>query len=77
MAVDVAVVWEWMEERVEPPPQANERRSSMLFDILIALLITVVAVVLGITVHPLLFLLIVLAVIWLVTRHSGGRRHVY
>jgi hypothetical protein len=49
----------------------------MLFDILIALLITVVAVVLGITVHPLLFLLVVLAVIWLVTRHSGGRRHVY
>lgn len=46
----------------------------MLFDILIALLITAVAVILGITVHPLLFLLIVLAVIWLFTRHAGSRR---
>ncbi|MDA8044828.1 MAG: hypothetical protein M0Z30_06265 [Actinomycetota bacterium] len=49
----------------------------MLFDILIALLITAVAVVLGITVHPLLFLLIVLAVIFLFTRHAGRRGHVY
>ncbi|HET9731760.1 MAG TPA: hypothetical protein VFP54_03705 [Acidimicrobiales bacterium] len=48
----------------------------MLFDILIALLITVVAVVLGITVHPLLFLLLVLAVIWLFARHAGGSRRV-
>ncbi len=48
----------------------------MLFDILIALLITAVAVVLGITVHPLLFLIVVLAVIYLFTRHAGSRRHV-
>jgi hypothetical protein len=47
----------------------------MLFDILIALLITAVAIVLGITVHPLLFLIVVLAVVWLFTRHSS-RRHV-
>jgi len=43
----------------------------MLFDILIA----VVAVILGITVHPLLFLILVLAVMYLFTRHAG-RRHV-
>ncbi len=48
----------------------------MLFDILIALLITAVAVILGITVHPLLFLILVLAVVYLATRHAGGRRHV-
>jgi hypothetical protein len=48
----------------------------VLFDILIALLITAVAVILGITVHPLLFLLVVLAIIWLFTRHAGGRRRV-
>jgi hypothetical protein len=48
----------------------------MLFDILVALLITAVAVVLGITVHPLLFLLIVLALLFLFTRRAGGRRHV-
>ncbi len=48
----------------------------MLFDILVALLITAVAVVLGITVHPLLFLLLILAVGYLFTRHAGSRRHV-
>lgn len=46
----------------------------MLFDILVALLITAVAVVLGLTVHPLLFLIIVSAVIYLFTRHAGRRR---
>jgi len=48
----------------------------MLFDILVALLITAVAVALGLTVHPLLFLIVVLAVVYLFTRHAGGRRHV-
>ena len=48
----------------------------MLADILIALLITVVAVVLGLTVHPLLFFLIALAIVWLFARHRahGGAR---
>lgn len=57
-------------------PDNPKRSSNVLFDILIALLITAVAVVLGITVHPLLFLLIVFAVIYLFTRHAGSRRHV-
>ncbi len=43
----------------------------MLFDVLIALVVTVIAVVLGVTVHPLLFFIIALAVIWLIARHSG------
>jgi hypothetical protein len=43
-------------------------------DILIALLITAVAVVLGIAVHPLLFFLVVLAVVWLVVRRRSGAR---
>jgi hypothetical protein len=47
----------------------------VLVDILIALLITAVAVVLGITVHPLLFLIIVLAIIYFFAR-AGGRRRV-
>ncbi|HET6964868.1 MAG TPA: hypothetical protein VFH58_08850 [Acidimicrobiales bacterium] len=46
----------------------------MLADILIALLITVVAVVLGLTVHPVLFFLIVLAVVWLLARHRAHGR---
>jgi hypothetical protein len=45
----------------------------MLADILVALLITVVAIVLGVVVHPLLFFIIVLAVVWLFARH-GSRR---
>ncbi|HET9691341.1 MAG TPA: hypothetical protein VFP61_09310 [Acidimicrobiales bacterium] len=45
----------------------------MIGDILIALLITAVAIVLGIAVHPLLFFLVVLAVVYLFARHSGRR----
>jgi hypothetical protein len=44
----------------------------MLVDLLVALLITAVAIALGLTVHPLLFLIVVFAVIYLVSRH--GRR---
>jgi hypothetical protein len=43
----------------------------MLFDILVALVITAIAVVLGITVHPLLLFIIVLAVVYLVARHRS------
>ena len=46
----------------------------MLADILVALLITAVAIVLGVVVHPVLFFLVVLAVVWLFFRYSG-RRH--
>ncbi|MGI8493371.1 MAG: hypothetical protein ACR2KC_07565 [Acidimicrobiales bacterium] len=45
----------------------------MVFDLLVALLITVVAVVLGLTVHPVLFLLIVFAVLYFVLRGRGRR----
>jgi hypothetical protein len=44
----------------------------MLLDILIAVLITVVAIILGIAVHPLLFFVVVLAIVWLFTRHRSG-----
>ena len=40
----------------------------MVSDLVLAALITVIAVVLGITVHPLLFLLIVFAVLFLFLR---------
>jgi hypothetical protein len=42
----------------------------MVRDLLLALVITVVAVALGITVHPLLFLLIVFAVLLLFMRRA-------
>jgi hypothetical protein len=40
----------------------------MVSDLLLAAVITVIAVVLGITVHPLLFLLIVFAILFLLFR---------
>ncbi|HUJ66222.1 MAG TPA: hypothetical protein VLX59_11830 [Acidimicrobiales bacterium] len=43
----------------------------MLLDILIAVLIVVVAAILGIVVHPLLWILVIVAVLWLF-----GRRRV-
>lgn len=45
----------------------------MLSDILIALLIVAIAAVLGLVVHPLLWFVAVLAVLFLVGRHSGRR----
>ena len=45
----------------------------MLADILVALLITAVAIVLGIVVHPLLFFVIALSVVWLFARHGTHR----
>jgi len=45
----------------------------MLFDILVALLITVIAVVLGLTVHPVLLFIIALALVYLVGRGRARR----
>jgi len=45
----------------------------MLMDILIALIIVVVAAVLGIIVHPLLWLILIVAVLWLIGRHRRAR----
>jgi hypothetical protein len=45
----------------------------VFFDIIVSLLITIVAVVLGITVHPLLFFIIVLAVLYFLLRSRSRR----
>lgn len=45
----------------------------MLGDILIALVITVIAIVLGIVVHPILFFVVVLAVVYLFARVRSHR----
>jgi len=48
----------------------------MLYDIFVAIVITVIAVLLGVTVHPVLFLL--LALLALVAWHAiTGRRHTH
>ena len=47
----------------------------MLFDILIALLIVIIAVALGLTVHPLFWFLVILAAVWMFGRrgYRGAR----
>jgi Flp pilus assembly protein TadB len=46
----------------------------MLVDALVALLITAIAVLLGLTIHPLLFFLIGLAVLYLFVRSPRSSR---
>jgi len=41
----------------------------MLFDIVVAILIVVIAAVLGIVVHPILWIIVIAAVLWLFGRH--------
>ncbi|MCU4184450.1 hypothetical protein K6U06_08760 [Acidiferrimicrobium sp. IK] len=43
----------------------------MLFDILIALVIVAIAAVLGLVVHPVLWVLVIVAVLWLVGRNRA------
>lgn len=47
----------------------------MLFDLLIAILIVVVAVALGLTVHPLFWLIVIVAALWMFGRrgYRGAR----
>jgi hypothetical protein len=47
----------------------------MLMDILIAAVIVVIAAVLGLVVHPLLWFVAVLAVIWLFAHHNANTGH--
>lgn len=49
----------------------------MLVDALIALLITAVAIGLGITVHPVLFFIVALAVVYFFARHRARRGGAY
>jgi hypothetical protein len=47
----------------------------MLMDILIAVVIVVVAAALGLIVHPVLWLIVIVAVLWLLTRRSRWSSH--
>jgi hypothetical protein len=46
----------------------------MLADVVIAIVIVAIATVLGLVVHPLLWFIAVLAILFLVGRHRGSRR---
>jgi hypothetical protein len=48
----------------------------MIFDAIVAAVITVIAVILGIAVHPFFLFLVVFAIVFLFARHSArGRAH--
>jgi hypothetical protein len=49
---------------------ASGYKVSVLVDILIAILIVVVAAVLGLVVHPLLWIIVIAAILWLFTRRG-------
>jgi hypothetical protein len=53
--------------------QGPLERNLMVRDIIIALIITVIGVVLGIAVHPVLFFIVVLAVVYLFARVRSRR----
>ena len=46
----------------------------MLMDIVIALVIVVIAAALGLTVHPLLWFIVIVAVLWLFVRRGSWSR---
>jgi hypothetical protein len=46
----------------------------MLMDIVIALVIVVVAAAFGLTVHPLLWFIVIVAVLWLFVRRGSWSR---
>jgi hypothetical protein len=48
----------------------------MLFDILIAILVVAIAAVLGLVVHPILWIIVIAAALWLFARR-GTRRSTY
>ena len=50
------------------------REQKVIFDILVALVITAIAIVLGVTVHPVLLFIVVLAIVYLVVRSRGRSR---
>lgn len=49
----------------------------MIFDVLIAIVIVIIAVALGLTVHPLFWLVVIVAALWLFGRRAarGGARY--
>jgi hypothetical protein len=46
----------------------------MLFDILVAIIIVVIAAVLGLVVHPVLWVILIAAALWLIGRRGTHAR---
>ena len=63
--------FDYVSHRGQTVGQPSSLEAVMVFDIVVAALITILAVILGITVHPVLLFIIVLAVVYLVVRHRS------
>lgn len=61
-------------ERPTLPPSRRGQHLGMLMDILIAIIIVAIAAVLGIVVHPVLWVIIIAAVLWLFFRRGRHSR---
>ena len=62
----------FLPRRCEAKP--GGKNGSMLFDILVAVVIVVIAAILGLVVHPVLWVIVIAAVLWLVGRNRYARR---
>jgi hypothetical protein len=47
----------------------------MLLDIVIAIVIVALAAILGLVVHPILWVIVIAALLWLFTRRGSWARH--
>jgi hypothetical protein len=47
----------------------------MLLDIVIAIIIVAIAAILGLVVHPILWIIVIAALLWLFTRRGTHARH--
>jgi hypothetical protein len=51
----------------------NHRR--MLLDIVVAIIIVAIAAILGLVVHPILWIIVIAALLWIFTRRGSWARH--
>jgi hypothetical protein len=61
-------------KRIGYPERESGERSVMVGDVLIAVVIIVIAALLGILVHPLLWLVLIVAALWLFSRRGSWSR---
>jgi hypothetical protein len=59
---------------MDNPSVTQAKEPDMLVDVLIALVIVAIAAALGITVHPLLWFIVIVAVLWLFVRRGSRSR---
>jgi hypothetical protein len=53
-------------------PQGSDTR--MLLDIVVAIIIVAIAAILGLVVHPILWIILIAALLWLFTRRNSWAR---